>query len=328
MSFTVRDAARVKDKITHSGAVLGQYAGAVIGALVGCGVTIATSGAGAATIIPLTVAGAALGKYLGEKLMPAIESGEIKSGAATVFYGPERRNAAHLKDPLKCKGALAATLDKIDPIAPNLGIPSPAEVLDAHVGEFIAEGVREVWIENLDAARVGEQTSMGGIVSTGIESIKIGGTVFALVPRSEQTQDNALFEWALWGLDWGSTIFGGGPLWRKVLAIGAKAAGGVFEKLYGKNSLPSLATKLVEAIAQGKPKEAEEDIEHIARIIENSPEIAKNIENGDYIPPLTVDPKKDDLPSTPADDLRRKKLSQDIEQPGFWTKRVTLQHSH
>lgn len=325
MSFTIRDAARVHDKITHSGAVFGQYVGAVVGALAGCVVTIATEGAGAVTIIPLVVGGAALGKYLGEKFLPAIESGEIKSGAATVFYGPERRNAAHLKDPLKCKGALAAMLDKVDPIAPNLGIPSPAEVVDAHTGEFIAEGVREVWIENLDAARVGEQTSMGGAISTGIESIKIGGTVFALVPRSQQTQDNAIFEWTLWGLDWGSTLFGGGPIWRKVAGIAFKVAGAVSEQLLGKNSWVTLLTKLGEAIAAGKPKEAEAVVEHIARIIENSPEIAKNIENGEL--PTKVDPKKDDLPSTPSDDRRRERLSKDIDGPGFFTKRVTL-HAH
>ena len=299
----LRKAARIHDKITHSGAVLGQYAGAVVGALVGCVITLASDGVGVVTIIPLTVAGASLGKYLGETLLPAIECGEINQGCATVKYGPERRLAARVKHTVKCKGALATTLDKIDPIAPNLGIPSPAEVADAHTGEFIAEGAKTVWVENFEAARIADQTSMGGSISTAIDSILIGGPTFALVPRSEQSQDNALFEWGLWGLDWAGSLLGTGAAEKKAAGLILKAAGQISDATLGKRSPVSLGLKIAEAVVDGKPKEFIEGAKLLAKGVESSPEIAKNIREGEL--PLVEDEKAKDLPSTPADDRRR-----------------------
>jgi len=215
-SMTFMPASHVTHAIAHSHANMGMVVGAVAGAVVGAVITVATGGGGAPLVIALAVAGGSVGKWLGSG--SGSDSGQIKAGAATVFYGPSQLPAARITDPIECHDAGLGDAD--DPIS-------------GHKKAFINDGAFRVTIELKEAARIGDMTSCGGAISKGIDSIYIGGATIGVFAHSELSEDNPYVEWTLWSLDWLASIFGAGALQKKAVALGLKAAKDVSKKTLG-----------------------------------------------------------------------------------------------
>lgn len=243
MSHEILNAARKFDPIEHSFGLVGQLTGAVIGAIVGAAVVavvaIATGGVGALFAIGVIIGclgiGAGVGKLIG-KLLPKAKSGHIADGSPTIFYGPEMRNAARVSDPLECQDPLVSLAEKFAsmPLAPvispggylavKLGLH---KMIGAHPGKRIESGVQEIFfdVEMLWASRIKDRTECDGRICEGIETILLGGTTGHTRPDSEVTEDSAIVEWTLWGLDWVGTILGVVGAARKGFAIAGAIVG-------------------------------------------------------------------------------------------------------
>lgn len=302
----LRDAARINDKITHSAAPIGQIVGAVVGAVVG--IALSTTGVGTVTIIPLTVGLGNLGKSLADHYMPAVESGEIEEGVVNVLYGPERRRAARNLHKVKCKGPVLAMT------TPDGKEPDPLDhAVLGHGGEFVAEGSKSVRLEpgRYEAARIGERTDKGGAIKTGIASILIGGATFSTVERSKQSQDG-IVDTALLALDWFGTVTNPGQGGLAVLGLMLKQLGQVSGDTLGKRSPVTLVLKALETgtkIAK-KGKGAGDLIEIVAKQGEDGPDYVGKIKSGDA--KIVDNNTEQDLPSTPADDERRRELQKKV----------------
>lgn len=121
------------------------------------------------------------GKWLGSKFSAAIPTGNITSGAATVFIGPGLPAAARYQDSIKCQEPIttyigAMTLGSV--LCPGIGPFIAAGIVyynSDHAGATIAQGSKTVLTERKSQSRVGDKTSCGGTISTGCESVIVGG---------------------------------------------------------------------------------------------------------------------------------------------------------
>jgi hypothetical protein len=225
MAETIDLGSREKHAIAHSLALTGQVLGAALGAVVG-GVIVAIAAAGTAGIglvaaVGIMVAcvgiGAAVGKWLGGK-SKGHRSGEIARGSPTIFYGPYRKPAARLMDPLKCEDPLVSLAESA--AASPLAILSPGlmvgvalglhEVLGAHPKSFIGAGVKNIIYDTdfLLASRIKDKTSCGGSVDEGEETILLGGETFHVMDPALMTEDSTAMWWILLGVDVIGLFFG------------------------------------------------------------------------------------------------------------------------
>ncbi len=212
-------AARKFHFVGHSLALSGQLIGAAVGAVVGgiLAVVCALTGVGAVLCIGLLLTGiglgAALGKFLGS-FIEGIESGKIKKGAETILYGPEGLNAARIKNEVECQDPIAAGAKEV--FGKALPVVSPAIALGvgSHAGAFMNEGVWGIFYEpeGFAASRKDSQTSCGGKITKGIDSIILCGESIYVIHPSEITEDSAAVNWVLFGIDIVNTCLGFGAL--------------------------------------------------------------------------------------------------------------------
>ena len=302
----LRPGARKKDPSTHSFALVGQLTGAAIGATIGV-IAVAAGGVGAAIIIPLTVGGAALGKTLGG-LIPPMKSGVIKEGSPNTFYGPERRNAARVMDPVDCADP-AMMLNMFSPAGMLIQATTgwnPMSIVASHAGSFVGEGVFECRINTKEAGRLSDRTSCKGDIADGEKTVLIGGTPFGVVPRSEQSEDSILVEYGLGALDWAGSLIGlGTGGWKAAAGVGLKVAAGLADLTLGKNNWLSYWLNFAE---KGVGFKGTHWLEKGAGISELG---AKGYDTA------TVE---GDLPSTPEMNRRRRALLKEhgAEKP-YWT---------
>ena len=296
-SMTFMPAAHVTHAIAHSNAVMGMVVGAVAGAVVGAVITLATGGAGAPLVIGLAVAGGAVGKWLGSG--SSSDSGQIKAGAATVFYGPSQLPAARITDPIECHDA---------------GLGNADDVISGHKKAFINDGAFRVTIELKEAARIGDMTSCGGAISKGIESIHIGGATIGVFAHSELSEDNPYVEWTLWSLDWMSSVFGAGAIQKKAVALGIKAAKGVSKKALGEEHPITVTLGWAEAgwgIVGGGRSE-------IAKAVKDPKTAGKVGKEGLNTYKAITHEDVADLPLTPEMAARQAELRRTGVEPGGW----------
>jgi hypothetical protein len=290
---------------------LGQLTGAAIGATVGI-IAVAAGGAGVALIVPLTVGGAAIGKTIGG-LFPPIKSGMIKKGSPNTFYGPERRNAARAMDPIECNDP-AMMLNMFSPMGMLIQATTgwnPMSLVASHSGQFVAEGVFECRINTKEAARLSDRTSCKGDIADGIKTVLIGGTPFSVVPREEQSEDSAPVEWGLWVIDWAAALVGLSKRgWQTIGGVALKAAGGLSEKILGKNSWVTYGLGVAEKIVTAPEASAVELITSGGELAAKGYDTATAEKN---------------LPSTPEMDRRRKALLKEHKaEKGFFATRYSM----
>lgn len=173
------EAARIDDTISHSHALLGFLAGAVLGCLlIGAvaALTICTGGVGGFLL------GMAMGFLanvaahdllnLGEAIggMFTTPAGKIVEGSPNVFIN--FRPAAYVTDQVQCGN---------------------------HSGpEMIAQGSTNVFINNRPAARKGDKTTCDGTIETGSDNVIIGGGTATYLPITPEVPDayRRYTEWA------------------------------------------------------------------------------------------------------------------------------------
>lgn len=143
--MTLANAARIHDPISHSSALMGLLAGAVIGALVA--VAVVGTGGGALLLVMALATGISTGAGIGELLGSLLdrEAGAIATGAATVEVN--RLRAARAK----------------------------ADFVDCHPGKVIATGSKTVRVETFLFARKGERTTCDGKIKAGSLDTFVGG---------------------------------------------------------------------------------------------------------------------------------------------------------
>ncbi|AKT38534.1 PAAR domain-containing protein [Chondromyces crocatus] len=197
-------AARVGDPIEHSHELLGALAGIAVGLVVGAIVAatiIATAGTGILLVaavfgaLSAVCTGAAAGFSLGKLLkhLPGAESGVIGEGARSVFIGEGLPPAARALDKLACGdppatkfgwALLGAVL--LGPVVGTIVGMTYGTLNSAHAGAQVAMGSETVYIEQLNAARVKDETSCGGKIIRGSATVGIGGPQMTLIePQPE-----------------------------------------------------------------------------------------------------------------------------------------------
>lgn len=220
------NAARVGDPIKHTnalfGALVGIAAGIVIGALVAV-TTIVTAGTGllfwaavfgaAAALCTGAAGGYTLGSFLGK--LSGSKSGVIAEGAKTVFIGEGSPAAARALDHLACGdppmtkygwSMLGAVL--LGPVGGMAGLIY-GHVTSKHAGAQIATGSETVYIENFNAARVGDKTSCTGEIMEGAETVGIGGESVALIdPATWSPEIPAALDTTMYWVDKAGIVFG------------------------------------------------------------------------------------------------------------------------
>jgi uncharacterized Zn-binding protein involved in type VI secretion len=154
--MSIPNAARLHDPISHSSALGGLVAGAVLGAIVA--VAVVGTGGAALVLLAAVATGVSLGAGIGELLGSLLEStaGEIASGAETVTTN--RRPAARAR----------------------------ADRVTCHTGAVIAEGSKTVRIDKHLAARKGDKTSCDGKIKDGSPDTFIGGPKATVVAVSSE----------------------------------------------------------------------------------------------------------------------------------------------
>ena len=220
MSKEAGPAARKFHAIGHSLALTGQVIGAAVGVVVGAAVAIglAFTGVGAALCVACLLTGLGLGAALGKLIgsfFDGIKSGKIKEGAATIFYGREALNAARIKNEIECKDPMAALAqtDAGKLIAPGISV-AVALGMGVHDGAFINEGTWGIFLEpeGFAASRLECQTSCGGKVAEGLDTIVLCGMRVYVVDPALITEDSAAMNWFLFTVDIVNTFLGIGAL--------------------------------------------------------------------------------------------------------------------
>ncbi len=202
----IPNAARVGDPIEHTSALMGALTGIAVGLVVGAAIaaTVLTGGVGALAImgaISIMCTGVAAGFSIG-KLLGSIgksKSGVIGEGAKTVFIGEGLPPAARALDKLACGdppstkfgwSLLGAVL--LGPIGAVAGYMYGVSS-SAHGGAQIATGSETVYIEQRNAARVGDQTSCSGKIIEGSKTVGIGGPTVALIDPKDWSPEVPLW---------------------------------------------------------------------------------------------------------------------------------------
>ncbi len=270
----VRFAARINDKITHSMAPVGQFVGGAAGCIIA--VALTAFGVGPAAIIPFTVTSASLGKALADKFAPAVETGEIEEGAATVFYGPDQRNAAYQGHKVKCRGPGGTESDSpfdgisqrrhgIDPAHPSTGG-------GGHGGEKLDEGSKTVWVELKMASRVAERTNYGGAIKTGIDTIEIGGETIRRTPLDQQlSPEQRALDNFFWGLDWVGTFTNPTVGAMFFASVVLKGLGQASEAKYGKQSTVTLTIKALDTLLSlSKVAKSPKDLKKLKELVDDA----------------------------------------------------------
>jgi hypothetical protein len=211
-------AARLKDPMTHSGALVGNHIGASIGmaaGIVGGLLTAPVLGPVAiAAVIVLANDGAQLGAFIGgwigESLAPAVPMGEISSAAASVFVGAEKRKQARIEDDVSCSGGLVEGIAAASmlPLSGGLGLAAVAiQELSGggHGGARIAQGCLTIFVEKRSAARKACKTTCGGTISDGEKSVLLGKGLGALPGYEQDIWETPGLNYGLAGLDWVGT---------------------------------------------------------------------------------------------------------------------------
>jgi hypothetical protein len=112
---------------------------------------------------------------------PSIPSGNIKAGASTVFIGPGTPAAARYQDAIDCQEPASTYIGAValgSVIAGPVGMVAAAAIVYAnsgHVGAKLDQGSKTVLTEGKSQSRVGDKTTCGGAVSTGCETVFVGG---------------------------------------------------------------------------------------------------------------------------------------------------------
>lgn len=184
----LENAARIDDTIEHTGAFAGAIWGALAGIAVGIGIALlfAVTGPLALFILIGTAAvfGSGIGEFLGKKLSKH-DAGDIAEGSLTVFVGAPDRNAARVKDKVKC-----------------------------HDGQFIVSGTRTIEIEGRKAARVTEETRCDGKIKTGEPTVKYGGPSVQVYPKRFSGELAPWFWLTREAVDWATTLLSWRALWK------------------------------------------------------------------------------------------------------------------
>jgi hypothetical protein len=225
MAETIDLGSREKHAIAHSLALTGQVLGAALGAVIGgaivIGVVVVTGGIGLVAAVSIMIAAIGLVSAIGKAwggTKKGHRSGEIARGSPTIYYGPYRKPAARLMDPLKCEDPLVSLAESA--AASPLAILSPGlmvgvalglhNLLGAHPDSFIGAGVKNIIYDTnfVLASRIKDKTSCGGSVDEGEETILLGGETFYVMDPAQMTEDSAAMWWIMFGLDVVGLLFG------------------------------------------------------------------------------------------------------------------------
>jgi hypothetical protein len=132
------------------------------------------------TLCTATAAVYTFASWLGSKFAAAIPTGDISAGAATVFIGAGIPAAARYQDPVDCQEPVTTYMGAmlLGAVAGPVGVLAAAAITyanSAHTGATIAQGSETVLTEGKSQSRVGDKTSCGGTISTGCDSVFVGG---------------------------------------------------------------------------------------------------------------------------------------------------------
>jgi uncharacterized Zn-binding protein involved in type VI secretion len=213
-------AARSGDPISHTSREGWGTALAILGAVVGAVIVIATApvsiptlavaatvAAGAtATVATTTLAGAAIGEAIGSNDTDPT-AGYIVNGASTVFTGPGMPEAARMSDPIDC-----------------------------HPGQKIADGSDSVFIEGWNASRKTDETWCAGKISDGCHTVLIGGDRIGQYGSQDRSELSRGYRLTMTVVDWAGTIasLGGKTAFREL----ALPVAGLLIKAYSASGLP------------------------------------------------------------------------------------------
>ena len=228
-------AAHVDCKVGHSAADAGFFIGLGLGIL--AGIAIVATGGLAAPVIALAcgvaTASAGAGEVIGSQA-DVEDSGHIARGSPTTFYGPRTRAAARMNDRTACFSPGMATMESLaSPAVPIFGALSGIrqgwrqlrvfamnlrgeEILPtdgapgAHPGSKIADGSRTVSIDRMPAARKEDGVHpCAGKISSGIESIKIGGPRGAMAGTEDRDEVDSSMRGVAFVIDVVGNVAGG-----------------------------------------------------------------------------------------------------------------------
>jgi uncharacterized Zn-binding protein involved in type VI secretion len=285
-----------------SGAILGAVivvAEAIVGAVtaeIGIGVGLIAHAllGGASTILAISSAGAAIGKWIGGGSTSI--QGYISTGAARTFVGLGLRKAARVGDKVDCDGS------------------------------NIDQGSKTVFVENQEFARRLDITMCAGKIAAGCETVFVGGGTMDLVAPDQLSEDDPVQAWTMLFVDWGGAVVSllktglqtGWKLWSafgpELLGFVLRGASTVSDVVLGKDAeLSKWLNRAKAPVALGKAKP---DVKNVP---ENVGEGAQQlIKEGEY------DQVKRTIDESPAAQARREGLQRRlrIKPKTIWNTRA------